>query len=80
MRLKFLLSVSKRKDRNACVIIKQIQHTSIETVPKMSYFIICCTKTIAIIVQPEKIFNLQTKHLAEQKPKKLWKIVTSCPG
>ena len=46
----------------------------------MSYFIICCTKTIAIIVQPEKIFNLQTKHLAEQKPKKLWKIVTSCPG
>ena len=40
----------------------------------------CCTKTIAIIVQPEKNFNLQTKHLAEQKPKKLWKIVTSCPG
>lgn len=33
----------------------------------MSYFLICCAKTIAIIVQSEKFLNLQPKHLAEQK-------------
>lgn len=36
----------------------------------MSYFLICCAKTIAIIVQSEKFLNLQTKHLAEQKQTK----------
>lgn len=33
----------------------------------MSYFLICCAKTIAIIVQSEKFLNLQPKHLAWTK-------------